>query len=109
MPQAAFSRPGLEARGHPVQSLSHCLVARDEFTAEAVCFQIAQFTSGNVHKNLNLCAQHLTTDIHPQFSNGFNPAQLLMNRHLRTTLPTVATQLQPSLPYSAVLKAKEKN
>ena len=40
-------------------------------------------------------------------SNGYSPAQLLMNRRLRTTLPTVTTQLQPSLPDSDVLKAKE--
>ena len=39
-------------------------------------------------------------------SNGYSPAQLLMNRRLRTTLPTVTIQLQPSLPDCDVLKEK---
>jgi len=35
--------------------------------------------------------------------NGYSPAELLMNRRLRSTLPTIPALLQPSIPDTAVL------
>ena len=40
-------------------------------------------------------------------SSGFSPAELLMSRRLRTNLPIVQSQLQPSVPDLSLLKAKE--
>ena len=39
--------------------------------------------------------------------NGYSPAELLMNRKLRTTVPMVPALLQPSIPDYTVLKTKE--
>ena len=39
--------------------------------------------------------------------NGFSPAELLMNRCLRTNLPMTEEQLQPHVPDFATVKAKE--
>ena len=39
--------------------------------------------------------------------NGYSPAELLMSRRLRTTLPTVQSQLKPFVPDYATIKAKE--
>ena len=40
--------------------------------------------------------------------NGYSPAQLLMDRRLRTTVPTVPSHLDPALPESSALAQKEK-
>lgn len=40
--------------------------------------------------------------------NGYSPAELLMGRRLRTTLPTLPSQLDPTLPDSAKLAQKER-
>lgn len=40
--------------------------------------------------------------------NGYSPAQLLMGRHLRTTVPILPSLLDPSLPDNAVFFRKEK-
>ena len=40
--------------------------------------------------------------------NGYSPAELLMGRKLRTTVPVVPTQLLPSLPEISQLREKEK-
>ena len=39
--------------------------------------------------------------------NGFSPAELLMNRRLRTNLPITETQLKPKVPDFTSVKAKE--
>lgn len=39
--------------------------------------------------------------------NGYSPAELLMNRRLRTDLPMVSTQLKPSVPNMVNVRAKE--
>jgi len=39
--------------------------------------------------------------------NGYSPAELLMNRRLRTDLPTVFSQLIPSVPDMADVREKE--
>jgi len=39
--------------------------------------------------------------------HGFSPAELLMSRRLRTTVPIVASQLNPSVPDYATVKAKD--
>ena len=39
--------------------------------------------------------------------NGFSPSELLMNRKLRTTLPILESQLQPSIPEYSVVSEKE--
>ena len=41
--------------------------------------------------------------------NGFSPAQLLMGRRLRTTVPALPSLLVPSLPHSAAVSSKEKD
>ena len=38
--------------------------------------------------------------------NGYSPAELLMGRKLRTTIPVVPTQLLPKLPKTSKLKEK---
>ena len=40
--------------------------------------------------------------------NGYSPAELLMGRKIRTTLPMSKKQLQPNLPNVAKLRTKEK-
>ena len=40
-------------------------------------------------------------------SNGYSPAQLLMGRRLRTSLPTFPESLQPALPDLQALQHKE--
>ncbi|KAK7918628.1 hypothetical protein WMY93_009912 [Mugilogobius chulae] len=40
--------------------------------------------------------------------NGYSPAELLMGRRLRTTLPTLSSQLDPTLPDSSTLAQKER-
>ena len=40
--------------------------------------------------------------------NGYSPAELLMGRKLRTTLPMSKEQLQPSLPNAANIRKKER-
>ena len=40
--------------------------------------------------------------------DGYSPAQLLMGRRLRTTVPTVPSHLDPTLPDSSTLAQKEK-
>lgn len=40
--------------------------------------------------------------------NGYSPAELLMGRRLRTTVPTLPTQLNPALPDYDEVGAKEK-
>ncbi|XP_072557014.1 uncharacterized protein [Paramormyrops kingsleyae] len=40
-------------------------------------------------------------------SNGYSPAQLLMGRHLRTTVPTLSENLRPSLPDRVQIRHKE--
>ena len=40
--------------------------------------------------------------------NGYSPAQLLMGRRLRTTVPTVPSHLDPTLPDGSALAQKEK-
>ncbi|KAI3372673.1 hypothetical protein L3Q82_023134 [Scortum barcoo] len=40
--------------------------------------------------------------------NGYSPAQLLMGRHLRTTVPTLPSQLDPRLPDSIAITGQEK-
>ncbi|GLV34523.1 hypothetical protein CBL_07167 [Carabus blaptoides fortunei] len=42
-------------------------------------------------------------------SNGFSPAELLMGRRLRTTLPMATPSLNPKLPDQNLLERKEKN
>ncbi|GLV45981.1 hypothetical protein CBL_02931 [Carabus blaptoides fortunei] len=42
-------------------------------------------------------------------SNGFSPAELLMGRRLRTTLPMATPSLNPKLPDQNLLQQKEKN
>ena len=39
--------------------------------------------------------------------NGYSPAELLMGRKLRTTIPTITEQLLPSIPPKSVVKEKE--
>ena len=39
--------------------------------------------------------------------NGYSPAELLMGRKLRTTLPTISQTLQPKLPNKRTLQSKE--
>ena len=39
--------------------------------------------------------------------NGFSPSELLMSRRLRTTLPMLESQLQPSVPEYSVVHEKE--
>ena len=39
--------------------------------------------------------------------HGFSPAQLLMSRQLRTTVPIVPSQLKPSVPDYTTVKAKD--
>ena len=39
--------------------------------------------------------------------NGYSPAELLMNRRLRTDLPTVSSQLKPSVPDMVKIQEKE--
>ena len=38
--------------------------------------------------------------------NGYSPAELLMNRRLRTSLPLVPTQLEPSVPDTTEVRKK---
>ena len=40
--------------------------------------------------------------------NGYSPAELLMGRKLRTTVPIETNQLKPQLPKSCQLKKKER-
>ena len=40
-------------------------------------------------------------------ANGYSPAQLLMGRHLRSTVPAHADTLKPSIPDALHLRAKE--
>ena len=40
--------------------------------------------------------------------NGFSPAELLMGRRLRTTVPTLPSLLRPSLPPSTTVSSKER-
>ena len=40
--------------------------------------------------------------------NGYSPAELLMSRKLRTTLPVISEQLEPTLPNAKHVKEKEK-
>ena len=40
--------------------------------------------------------------------NGYSPAELLMGRKLRTTLPVIEEQLKPSLPNERAVRRKEK-
>ena len=40
--------------------------------------------------------------------NGYSPAQLLMGRNLRTSIPILPRQLTPKLPNSSLVKEKEK-
>ena len=40
--------------------------------------------------------------------NGYSPAELLMGRKLRTTLPQTTKQLEPSLPITEKLREKER-
>ena len=40
--------------------------------------------------------------------NGYSPAELLMGRKLRTTLPMTSEQLKPSLPDDTLVRRKEK-
>ncbi len=40
--------------------------------------------------------------------NGYSPAELLMGRNLRTTIPVVPSKLLPHLPNSSQLREKEK-
>lgn len=40
--------------------------------------------------------------------NGYSPAHLLMGRRLRTTVPTLSSQLDPSLPDSSTFAQKER-
>ena len=39
--------------------------------------------------------------------NGYSPAELLMGRKLRTTIPVISKQLSPCLPNKTILKQKE--
>ena len=39
--------------------------------------------------------------------NGYSAAELLMERKLRTTFPTITEQLLPSIPPKSVIKEKE--
>jgi len=43
-----------------------------------------------------------------QLENGYSPAELLIGRKLRTTVPVALTQLVPHLPNFSKLKEKEK-
>ena len=40
-------------------------------------------------------------------SNGFSPAQLLMGRQLRSTLPQMPTLLEPATPNKALVRGRE--
>uniref|UniRef100_A0A3B3T321 Uncharacterized protein n=1 Tax=Paramormyrops kingsleyae TaxID=1676925 RepID=A0A3B3T321_9TELE len=40
-------------------------------------------------------------------SNGYSPAQLLMGRRLRTSVPTLSENLRPSLPDRVRIRHKE--
>ena len=40
-------------------------------------------------------------------ANGYSPAELLMGRKLRTTVPIISANLQPKLPDSQMLRQKE--
>ena len=39
--------------------------------------------------------------------NGYSPAELLMGRKIRTTLPTISQTLQPKLPNKRTLQSEE--
>lgn len=39
--------------------------------------------------------------------NGYSPSELLMNRKLRTTVPMILTQMQPSVPDYEMLQQRE--
>ena len=39
--------------------------------------------------------------------NGYSPAELLMNRHLRTLVPQMDSQLRPTVPDQRILREKE--
>ena len=39
--------------------------------------------------------------------NGYSPSEFLMNRRLRTTVPTLGYNLHPSVPNNPQLKAME--
>ena len=41
--------------------------------------------------------------------NGFSPAELLMSRSLRTTIPIVHHQLKPSVSDYEIIKVKEED
>ena len=49
-----------------------------------------------------LLAYHATP-----LENGYSPAELLMGRKLRTTIPTIQKQLLPCLPVKSAVKEKE--
>ena len=49
---------------------------------------------------------HINLPVTP-LGSGFSPAELLMSHRLRTNLPIVQLQLQPSVPDFSLLKAKE--
>ena len=41
--------------------------------------------------------------------NGYSPAELLMGRRIRTTIPVITKQLIPKLPKKSLLRQKEEN
>ena len=51
----------------------------------------------NGETTTNKESRPLLRNAHPQIENGYSPAELLMGRKLRTTLPMSKEQLQPSL------------
>jgi len=46
---------------------------------------------------------HRLTSLH----NGYSPAELLMGRKLRTTVPSITRSLKPKLPNKTALQKKE--
>ena len=72
-------------------------------TAERAVKTVKQLLTKNQDPYLAMLTYRSTP-----LENGYSPAELLMGRKLRTTLPISKEQLQPSLPNAANLRRKER-
>ena len=72
--------------------------------AERAVRTVKELLSKNEDPYLALLAYRSTP-----LENGYSPAQLLMGRRLKITVPVFPSQLKPKLPDSSELRGREKN